>query len=116
MKYFLLLQVGLLLFLLTSCRNDKSKKEFKFAVKVCYSVYVETYNIYGSGAYGGDIHSNYITDSVDFRMFVGTYDNYSGGYAYSCNGDSIIVEKKSKDDKGITKIIEKRILNLTTLE
>ncbi len=66
-------------------------------------LYVESFIITKGGAYGGDRKSQYLTDSVNFRIFIGVYDNSDGGYSYRCKGDSIYVYNVLQ--KGDTNII-----------
>src|SRR4051812_42928764 len=81
-----------LLLLICRCRNDRSKKEHHSTTPVCDNrLFVETFTIFGSGAYGGDRVSDYLTDSTTFRIYIGTFDDAHGGYSYQCNGDSVKV-------------------------
>lgn len=114
-----------LLPLVNGCSNDRSKKKHVSTRRICDSsrLFVETYTIFGSGAYGGDRVSNYLTDSVNFRFYIGAFDNAHENYTYQCKGDTIYIEKISIEEEGIpyktktiTKIIEKREINLRTLQ
>ena len=80
-----------LLFIFISCRDERSKKEFVLTTKICDSFYIEKYNIFRQGAFGGDIRSHYLTDSVNFRVYIGSYDNGYQHYYYKCTDDSIYV-------------------------
>lgn len=76
------------------CGTDKrSKKSFKTSFRVCDSLYMELYTVYGSGALGGDLLSGYLTDSMQFRKYLGTFDDAQGAIAVNCNNDSIIVKE-----------------------
>ncbi len=79
--------------LLSGCIDKRSKKEFKSSKRICDSLYMELYTVFGSGALGGDLLSAYITDSTNFRKYLGTFDNAEGGYHCECKGDSIIVSE-----------------------
>ena len=83
------------LFRFFGCRGDRSKAEHLPTIKVCDGrLYVETYMIFNSGAFGGDRVSEYLTDSVSFRMYVETFDDAQERIAYQCKGDSICVYRK----------------------
>ncbi len=118
-KYFFFL------FFLFSCKNDRSKDEHTSTTTVCDNnkIFVETYRIFGSGAYGGDRVSNYLTDSVNFRFYIGAFDNAHENYTYVCKGDSIYIEKVSMEEEGIpyntrviTKVIDRKTIDLKTLQ
>jgi hypothetical protein len=118
---FLLL---LLFFKLFFIRSDKSKGKLASTVQLCDKpLFVETYKIFESGAYGGDRVSDYLTDSFNFRMYVGTFDNGKEHFKYQCMGDSIYLSKISFVEEGmpyktktISKIIYKRAYSLLDLK
>jgi hypothetical protein len=103
--------LGLLLLIvgLVSCE----KKHYSTA-KVCHdSLYVEIFRINPAGEY-----STYLTDSTDFRVFMGIYDPENEAYTYSCNGDSIIVWKHTlgyKSSDQISKTLSKEVYSLREL-
>lgn len=39
------------------------------------NLYREDYCVYGMGALGSDLNSVYLTDSANFRVYIGTYDS-----------------------------------------
>ena len=89
-------RIGKLLFLslpvLFGCRSEKSKAELKDVRALCDNkLYVETYGIFSGGAYGGDKVSEYITDSSNFRKYIGTFDNAVNFYSYICKDDSLYI-------------------------
>ena len=91
----ILLCIGICL-LISNCDYDtRSKKYFVHSTPICNdSFYVERFNVFSSGgAYGGTISSNYLTDSLNFRIFIGTFDEDDEKFMYSYHGDSIIIEK-----------------------
>ena len=45
--------------------------------------------MFGSCAFGGDLDSDWLTDSLNFRIYIGTYDDARGGISYRCNNDSV---------------------------
>ncbi|HET9055205.1 MAG TPA: hypothetical protein VFN30_00010 [Chitinophagaceae bacterium] len=93
----------LLLFLfslsLLSCRNVKNKDKLKAIIPICdQRLFVEKYEVWGGGAYGGDMISAYLTDSVNFRKYLRTYDNAHESIAFECKGkDSVSIYKQVLD-------------------
>jgi hypothetical protein len=84
--------VFLIVFLSYGCKSDRSKSEHDHTTALCNDrLFVETYNIFNSGAFGGNRVSQYLTDSTNFRIYIGTFDNAEGGYSYNCNDDQVIV-------------------------
>ncbi|SFM78442.1 hypothetical protein SAMN05428949_0778 [Chitinophaga sp. YR627] len=68
-----------------------SKKDFKGSRIVCDHIYMEYYRVFGSGAFGGDLLSAYVTDSTHFKRYLGKYDYAVGGCSSDCKGDSLVV-------------------------
>lgn len=92
------------MFFLSACHDDRSKKNYNFTTAICDNrLFVEEYTVSGGGALGSDIVSNYLTDSTNFRIYIGTYDNGEEHYYYECRKDSIYIErvsdKKSEEPK-----------------
>ncbi len=74
----------ILFFLSASCTQ-----KYKRTVKVCEgNLFVELYNINPAG-----VDAHYLTDSTNFRMFVGEFDNEHENYSYVCNGDTLTIRK-----------------------
>ena len=89
--------------LLSSCINDKSKKEHKRTTAIAPNLFVETYTTFGGGAGGGDRVSQYFTDSLNFRIYTGTFIEGHNYIYYECVGDSIKVHRFSEGKKSATK-------------
>ncbi len=114
MKNILIFMLCLVLVL--SCVNSTSKKDYKFTVKVCENIYVESFTVFGSGAFGGDIVSNYLTDSTNFRILIGKYDNNKESYSYKCMDDSVVVERFSIANVDSKKMVtERKVFSLELL-
>ena len=58
-------------------------------------VYIEYYLVFGGGALTSDLHSVYLTDSMKFRKFIGTYDDNQPIFSFKCKKDSIYIENAS---------------------
>jgi hypothetical protein len=81
--------------MLLGCYDKKSNHDYLFTTLVGNHLYVETFSVYKGGAQGGDIHSNYLTDSVNFRLFVGTHIDETIFY-YHFDGDTIFIEETTR--------------------
>jgi hypothetical protein len=79
--------------LFTSCI-----KRHKFTTKVCNkNLYAEVFIINPAG-----VNEDYLTDSVNFRMYVGKWDDEHENYSYICKGDSIEIEKFAENEEGLS--------------
>jgi hypothetical protein len=58
---------------------------------------VEHYNVFDQGAFGTGLNSAYLTDSLNFRIFLGVYDEGNERFEVKCLGDSIVIEKTSTE-------------------
>jgi len=57
-----------------SCQDYYSRKSHKRTTELQKELFVETFTIFGSGAYGTDVVTQYLTDSIEFRKYIGTFD------------------------------------------
>lgn len=98
------------------CRSDRSKKELFTTTQICDKrLFVETYIIIGGGAGGGDRVSAYLTDSSNFRKYIGTYVQLYKHYWYECiGGDSIKIHEI--DDQNKNKVLSIRTYFLPDLQ
>jgi hypothetical protein len=83
------------------------------------NLYAEHYNVYDRGAWGTGLNSEYLTDSVNFRKYLGTYDVGYEQIDITCKGDSIIVTKTSSEFIGPRgndpKVLARQSYSLTRL-
>lgn len=87
----------LLLLLQYSCGHYGGKGEHIYTEKVCSNLYVEGYRTYEGGALGSDITKDYLTDSVNFRVYIGSFDNSSTRNAVECEKkDTVVIYKLSR--------------------
>jgi hypothetical protein len=116
-KVYLLLQLVNIFF--SSCNNKNDKGVYQHTSVMCKGLYLEVYNTFGSGALGGDMICHYLTDSINFRVRVGFFDNANSHYSYKCNEDSITIDKSYQSDTSkVFSIIETnqyQIINLKKL-
>lgn len=105
------------LFLATSCLIFIScYKKYIGTRTICENdLYLEIYEINPAG-----IDACYVTDSTNFRIYVGKFDPESGNYKFRCKGDILYIEKFKERDEYISDtvniVIEKRLLNLRVLK
>jgi len=76
-------------------------------------LYIETF----SAGLAGNLTAQYLTDSVNFRIYIGTFDDETEWFYYRFNGDSVYVEKiQNIDETALVKTIDKKVYNLTDLK
>jgi hypothetical protein len=117
-----------LLFLFTGCINYHSKKDYKYTYNLCKhqpecacQLYADGYLVFGMGALGSDVYSEYLTDSSMFRVYTGTVDEYDERMIYACKGDSIYVEKRTnkgyaREDWGSFKVLDRKVYSLKDIK
>lgn len=69
-------------------------------------IYVERYDV---NAFGVD--ENYLSDSSNFRIFVGKFDVEHETFSYKCKNDNIVIYKRAEDSQGKWKIEDSVILS-----
>ena len=84
----------LLFLLLASCEAKDEKGTYKETYHLCNHLYLEQYTVFGQSAFGTDLMGDYLTDSTDFRFYVGTSDVSGSFLSYNCHGDSIVVTRQ----------------------
>ncbi len=82
------------------CSTKKSKKKFFGSNIVCNNLIREKYVVGSWGALSAETYSDYLTDSINFRVYIGTHDE-DENFEYDCSNDSIYVIRLSI--KGIEK-------------
>jgi hypothetical protein len=91
-KMFVRLMAFCMLASCIGCRSDRSKSGYHRTFPICdRRFFVEIFTIMGGGAFGGDRVSVYLTDSMNFRKYLGTYINSEEKIVTECNGDSIYI-------------------------
>lgn len=83
-KFTTILIVMLFSIFITGCY-----KKFSRTISVCNgNLFVERYRHNFI-----DVTYYYLTDSTNFRMYVGKFDNEHGGYSFNCQKDSITISE-----------------------
>jgi hypothetical protein len=64
-----------------------------------------------------EVHNAYITDSLNFRMYIGRYDGEHENYNCTCEGDSLILKKlKSNEFTGLREVVSTQVYSLSELK
>ena len=80
--------MALTLFLI-SCTNKKDKINYQLTSEICEGIYVEKYML-NRGEFGEEFRSNYLTDSINFELFIDAFDD-DEFYQYICDDYSILI-------------------------
>jgi hypothetical protein len=81
----------LLVFLfLASCKNGKSPNRFKYTIAKDSNLYIQ---VYRTGLFETNTTA-YLTDSANFSLELGSYDDQTGYIGCKVKGDTIIAETK----------------------
>jgi hypothetical protein len=110
---FLTILIFILLF--SGCSNKWDKSDHRFTINIGKNLWVEIYRVFGSGALGGDLMSEYLTDSTSFRKYIGTYDNARETYRYELSDENISVKKYNNEGEEII-LLEQSILDINQLK
>lgn len=97
------------------CVDKKSKEKLFTTKSVCNNIWREKFSVFSGGAFSAELYSDYITDSVNFRVYIGSHDEYSG-FEYNCNGDTLFVRKFKVNEDRSSSIIERSIFRLSVLQ
>jgi hypothetical protein len=76
--------------LLLNCGCTYRKGEFRHAFPLQKKLYVENY----SAGLIGNMTSQYLTDSVNFRVYLGTFDDEVAWIYLRCHSDSVIAKQR----------------------
>jgi hypothetical protein len=83
-------------------------------------LYIETYCVYGGGALSTDVDAIYLTDSSNFRKYIGTYDEGDETIITKCKDDSVLTQKISSEastqEWSSSKILEQQSFSLRNLK
>jgi hypothetical protein len=85
-KYFWII----ILCVLVGCTNNRNRKNYLSTFKRTNNLYIENYR----AGLIGNLTSEYLTDSTNFRIYIGTFDDEDGYFYYKINGDNLCIEKR----------------------
>ena len=86
MKLAITLTFSVAISLCFSC--DRSSK-YRGATRLGNDLFIEKF----SAGIIGNLTADYLTDSTNFRLYIGTFDDESERLYYKISGDSILVQK-----------------------
>jgi len=87
-------------------------KVYKRTTKVCENtLYFEVFNVNPAG-----VDAGYLTDSINFRLYIGKWDNEHEYFHLMCDGDSLTIDKEPIVDSGFPKPIEPQKYSLKELK
>lgn len=107
--------ISLVLSLTVGCVDKKNKQKLFAKKPICNQLWREKFRVFSGGAYSAELYSDYITDSANFRIYIGSHDENSS-FDYQCNGDSVIVRKFVHNENKIKTILEESTLSLSQLQ
>lgn len=108
------IMISLILLVTAGCLDKKNKQKLFSKKLICNKLWREMYRVYSGGAYSAEVYSDYLTDSTNFRLYVGTNDEYSS-FDYQCRGDSVIVRKFSHNENQTKTIVKVSTFSLSKL-
>lgn len=98
-----------------SCYSKYSKKKHIGTIKIGEHLYNEVFKVYSGGALASDSYSNYLTDSVSFRKYIGTvYYDDEELYCKTLDSNRILVYRLNIRNKSDT--LEKEVYIISELK
>ena len=96
------------------CVDKKSKEKLFGTISVCGNIWEEKFRFFSGGAYSAELYSDYITDSANFRVYIGSHDEYAG-FEYTCNGDTLFVKEYKVNEDRNKSIVKTSVFRLSVL-
>jgi hypothetical protein len=91
-----------------SCSSKYSKKNHVGTIKISEHLYYEIFQVYAGGTLANDSYSDYLTDSVNFRKYVGTvYYDDEKNYCKALDSNRVLVYRLNIRNKSDT--LEQRV-------
>ncbi len=104
-----------ILLLASGCLNEKHFKG-TYNIYNCNGLYSNVYRVIWGGVYEEhNARAIYITDSLNFRIYLGIYGE-DDSFGCKINGDTLYIEKKSRGYSSTPIIIERRNYSLIKLK
>jgi hypothetical protein len=88
------------LIFICGCNVDGKKRKIIVSGTICNGLTREKYTVGSGGALSAETYADCVTDSVNFRMFIGTHGE-DENFMYDCSGDSLYAIRLSV--KGVEK-------------
>jgi hypothetical protein len=86
------LSIIIAVLMVVSCVNIRTKSNYISSCKIARKLYVESYR----AGLIDNLTSEYLTDSTNFRIYIGTFDDENGYFYYKIHRDKIYVEKREE--------------------
>jgi hypothetical protein len=86
---------------------QRSKRE---TIELNCHLYIERFNINPFG-----VDEIYLTDSLNFRVYVGKYDVEHQTFTFVCKENNIMIYKKAEDNHGIWRKVDSLFLSRDSL-
>ena len=116
MKNYLLI---LLILTLIGAINIRNKRVYRYTLDREQNLVVEVYRAGSTG----NLTSEYLTDSANFRVYLGTFNNTNDYHHYKVKGDRFMIEKLQHErnfgtnaNANRTVLPERKTLNLAELK
>ena len=78
------------IFCLISCVNNYSKRKYIGTKEIGNNIYQETFEVYSGGVFASSSYSYYLTDSLNFREYIGTiHDDHESLLCEKLNNKNI---------------------------
>jgi len=106
--------IAILLVLLLGCVDKKSKQKLFAKTSICNRLWREKFRVFSGGAYSAELYSDYITDSTNFRIYIGSHDEHSS-FDYQCIGDTVVVLKFTHNENKGRTVSKKSTFSLSKL-
>lgn len=98
-----------------SCDSKYSKKNHLNTLQLDNHLFYEIYKITSGGTLASDTYSYYLTDSVNFRKYVGTiYYDDEHLYCQSVDSNHVLVYRAKK--KNVNDTLDKKVYVLSELK
>ncbi len=104
-----------MIFACAGCIDKRDRSNHFVNSPICDGLYtIEKFRVYHGGVHAGDSYSDYVTDSMTFRTYIGVHDDASG-YIYNCSEGILSVEKFVTSISGTPTIEAKYHLRIDSL-
>ncbi|MDP9082013.1 MAG: hypothetical protein M3O71_31750 [Bacteroidota bacterium] len=112
-RYIILASIGLLI----SYIKIRDKNNYRYTFNTYRNLYVEVY----SAGLVGNLKAEYLTDSTNFRVYLGTFDDERGYIHCAIKGDKVLVEKREHGMEtgpkwNDLKVVERKVYCLAELK
>ena len=90
--------------------RERNRNHYITSFNICNRLTVEKFEVSSFS----NLYADYLTDSLNFRKFIGTYHYYED-ILYDCRGDSVLIRKVNNDESQPI-LIESKSYNIALLK